>query len=289
MIGIVSLNEFGAALAERLTTDGREVLLGSDDATLAQIGKRARLVLVDARLDVLGELGERLGRVLDGNHMIIHTVSGLSVGRKAADLLLEATAVRRIGVIGGPAAPVDLRAAQPTAAVVASHHPEVVEEFAAALSTPRLRVYRSRDPEGVELAAGIGALVSLGAGLTDGMGLGDATRSLLLVRAVRELSRLLGAVGADAATASGLAGLGTLMMRLHEKDAPAYQLGVTVAKGSNISADEDLRQTAAAVQKLVRSRKVTAFLFNGLADLVEGRLPVGDILAHLMEVPVMDD
>ena len=291
MIGIVSLTEFGAALATRLTTDGREVLVGSDDQTLAEIGRRTRLVLVDAPLDAMVDLGERLGRVLDGNHLVVHTVSGLSVGRQAGDMLLEATAVRRIGVIGGPAAPDDLRAGQPTAAVVASHHPEVVEEFAAALSTPRLRVYRGRDPAGVELAAGVGTLVALGAGLTDGLGLGEATRSLLLVRAVRELARLLGAVGADPATASGLAGLGTFVMRLHDRGAPGYQLGVTVGKGATIPSDGHiaLRQTAAAVQKLVRGRRVTAFLFDGLSDLVSGRMPVGDILAHLMQVPVMDD
>src|SRR5205085_11851794 len=124
-------------------------------------------------------------------------------GVTAIELLRRETPVRRLGVLAGPIGAADLSAGRPTAAVVASRHPEVVEGFTAALSTPRLRVYRGRDPLGVEVAQSLVDLVAFACGLTAGLGFGEATRSLLIVRSVRELGRVITSLGGEEQTAGG--------------------------------------------------------------------------------------
>jgi glycerol-3-phosphate dehydrogenase (NAD(P)+) len=277
VIAIVAEGPIGAALAERLRADGREVSTERDAIA------RARLVVLDAEPRALAQVVASLGELLDGNHLVAHCVRG-----EATRALEAETAVRRIGVLAGPLDAGELRAGRPGAAVVASRHPEVVDEFAAALSTPKLRVYRSRDPIGVELARSAVDVALVACGLADALELGDGARAVLLTRAVRELERLIAAAGGERSSASGLAGLGELLIRAARRDDAAFQLGRALAAQSAAAPDE-LRATARALRTLAEKKRVQAHIFRGIALLVEGALAPKNLVEQLMTVPVLDD
>jgi glycerol-3-phosphate dehydrogenase (NAD(P)+) len=295
VIGVVSGTALGQALADRLRADGREVTAGRDAAALKDMA-RARLIVVDATPSELPALGRALGDVIDGNTLLCHTVRGLIQGRGGIEVLLSETPSLRVGVLGGPLSPGDLAAGRPTAAVVASRHPEVVDEFAAALSTPKLRVYRGRDPLGVELASTLPDLVALGWGLSSALGFGANTRAVLLVRAVRELGRLAAALGGDAVTAGGLAGLGDMLVRGGDTESPAFRYGAALAgrfeNGAAPATPPEIQgaiENARAIRDLARKHRVHVHIFQGLADLVDGKLPAAELVARLMTLPVLDD
>jgi glycerol-3-phosphate dehydrogenase (NAD(P)+) len=295
MIGIVTGTPLGEALAHRLREDGREVASGTDAAALREIG-RAPLIVVDAPPFKLRELGRALGDVTDGAHLLAHTVRGLVGGLGAIEVLKQETPCLRVGVLGGPLSPGDLIAGRPTAAVVASRHPEVVEQFAAVLSTAKLRVYRGRDPLGVELASTLPDLVALGWGLSAALGFGATTRAVLLVRAVRELSRLITALGGDAivagSTASGLAGLGDMLVRGGDPESPAFKYGTELAASKPVTASPAVAaviENALAIRALARQHRVAVHIFVGLADLIDGKLAASDLVGRLMALPVLDD
>ena len=128
-----------------------------------------------------------------------------------------------MGVLAGRSRSLTSPPAGITAAVVMSRHPKWWSDFATTLSLPKLRVYRGRDPLGVELASTLPDLVALGWGLSAALGFGATTRAVLLVRAVRELGRLIAALGGDAITASGLAGLGDMLVRGGDPESPAFK------------------------------------------------------------------
>jgi glycerol-3-phosphate dehydrogenase (NAD(P)+) len=290
VIAVVAQTPLGAALAARLTADGREVL--RCNAPVDGISA-CRLVLVDAAPSALRPLARALGDRLDGNQLIAHTVRGLGPdGAGGLAVLHDETPVRRLGVLGGPLGAADLEAGRPSAGVIASRHPEVVDEFARALSTPRLRIYRGRDPLGAELALGVGELVALGCGLVDGLGFGATTRAVMVVRAVRELGRLIGALGGDPATASGLGGLGDLMVRGADPSSDAFQYGRRLALEAGAApppALAELVETARTVGRVAARRRVEAHIFAGLAQLVDGQVGAPALVEQLMALPVLDD
>jgi glycerol-3-phosphate dehydrogenase (NAD(P)+) len=291
MIGVVTGTAMGEALAQRLREDGREVVSGVDAAALKAMA-RARLIVVDAAAPQLRELGRALGDHLDGSQLLAHTVRGLVAGVGAIDVLRHETPALRVGVLAGPLSPADLGAGRPTAAVIASRHPEVVEEFANSLSTPKLRVYRGRDPLGVELASTLPDLVALGWGLSSALGFGATTRAVLLVRAVRELGRLIAALGGDPTTASGLAGLGDMLVRGGDTDGAAFKFGAALAGPTRPAAPPEVAATvdnARAIRTLARDKKVAVHIFQGLADLVDGQVAASDLVGRLMTLPVLDD
>jgi glycerol-3-phosphate dehydrogenase (NAD(P)+) len=296
MVGVVCGTPLGVGLAARLVTDGRavrDVRLSPRDgaaamAELSELAAAARLIVVDAEPAALPELARALGEVLDGNHLVAHTVRGLTPsGASALTVLRHETAVRRLGVIAGPLTATDLAAGRPAAAVVAARHPEVVEEFAAALSTPHLRVYRGHDPLGVELASSVGDVVAVGCGVARGLGFGDTTRSMMLVRSVRELGRLIAACGGEPTTAGGLAGLGDLLVRAVEGD-PAFQLGVGLAHAAAL-APPALVASARGLAELARRQRVAAHILDGLARLLAGDVQPLELVRRLMALPVLDD
>jgi glycerol-3-phosphate dehydrogenase (NAD(P)+) len=275
-IALVGDGQLGAAIGERLRADGRAVT--SDPARIPEL----RLVLLDCAPHALAETIARVAERLDGNHLVVHCVRG-----EAWRAIHDSTAVRRIGVLGGPLDAAELRAGRPSAAVVASRHPEVVEEFAAALSTPRLRVYRSRDPIGVELARELVDLVVVACGLAGALELGEVARAVLVTRAVRELERMIVAVGGDHASASGLGGLGDLLVRSANPRDPALELGRALAGGG--AAPDELSATAHHLRKLADEKRVQAHIVRGIALALEGKVTPNDLLAQLMTAPVLDD
>jgi glycerol-3-phosphate dehydrogenase (NAD(P)+) len=290
-IGVVTGTPLGEALARRLAADGRQVIAGADDEAFRALSQKARLVVLDAPALELPALAARLGDFLDGNHLVAHCVRGLGPTATPQQVILEATAVRRVGVLAGPLLPADLDAGRPTAAVVASRHVEVMEEFAAALSTPRLRVYRSADPIGVELSSTAAGLVAFGLGVADGLDLGSAARALSVVRALRELERLVAALGGDPRTPHGLGGLGDLLVRATDGVSPPYLAGRAIARGEppDLDALADVIETARNLDRLAGERRVQAHLFRGLGALLAGKTTPRDLLTRLMEVPVLDD
>jgi glycerol-3-phosphate dehydrogenase (NAD(P)+) len=290
-IGVVNATEVGEALVARLASDGRKVVAGVDAAAFRKIGAEARLVLIDARREDLPRIARELGEHLDPNHLVAHTVHGLGGDGSVMSLIEQESAVRRVGVLAGPLLVAALRHGRPTAAVIASRHPEVVAEFAETLSTPKLRVYRSRDPVGVELSASLVELAVLGCAMADALALGAAARALVIVRAVREMGRLVHAVGGDPNTANGLAGLGDILVRSVDETAPAYKLGTQLAKGDTAdpAALASLEHTAARLEALNRAHKVSANLFEAVAALLRDKLTPGVLVERLMTIRVLDE
>ncbi len=290
-IGIVNGTPVGEALVARLSTDGRKVVSGVDAPSLKRICAEARLVLVDAHRADLGPLLRQLGEYLEPNHLVAHTVHGLGQEGRAARLIEAESAVRRVGVLAGPLLVSALRAGTPTAAVIASHHPEVTEEFAVALSTRSLRVYRSRDAEGVELCASLSELAVVACAMVDALSLGAPARALLVTRAIRELGRLVELIGGEPATANGLAGLGDLLVRGADPTTPPNQKGVALATGGTLDPATlaSLERTAARLEILNSGKKVSAHVFHGIAAALTERVDPAMLIGQLMSIRVLDE
>jgi glycerol-3-phosphate dehydrogenase (NAD(P)+) len=287
VIGVYAGTPLGGALAARLASDGRVVRVARSPEE-ARALKEPRLVVVDAAPAKLREVARSLGEILDGGHLVVHAVRGLLPdGARASEAIHDETAVRRIGVLAGPLWARELEAARPSAAVVASRHPEVVDEFSVELSTPHLRIYRGRDPLGIELASAITDLIVAGVGVARALGLDETAGAILIVRAIRELGRLIEALGGDPQSASGMAGLGDVLVRTRAESAP-FQLGVRVGNG-DAQARSELAPAARAVAALARAVKRPAHVFAGLIALVDGEVTPQELVGRLMTIPILDE
>jgi len=118
----------------------------------------------------------------------------------------------RIAVLSGPTFAREVAAGNPTAVVVASSSPEVAWSVQGAFSGPTFRLYTNADPVGVEVGAALKNVIAIGAGICEGLGLGHNPTAALITRGLAEITRLAIAMGGQAKTLAGLAGLGDLVL-----------------------------------------------------------------------------
>lgn len=118
----------------------------------------------------------------------------------------------RLCVLSGPSFAREVAAGAPTAVVVASRDERARLEAQTLFQTDRFRVYTNPDVVGVELGGALKNVVALAAGVAAGLELGHNAVAALMTRGLAEMRRLGVAMGAQAGTFAGLAGLGDLVL-----------------------------------------------------------------------------
>jgi glycerol-3-phosphate dehydrogenase (NAD(P)+) len=137
----------------------------------------------------------------------------------------------RIAVLSGPTFAQEAAAGNPTALVIASEDQNLVQEIQTSFSGPTFRAYGSCDPIGVEIGGALKNVIAIGAGISDGLGLGHNAVAALITRGLAELTRLAVALGAQPETMSGLAGLGDLVLTCTGDLSRNRQVGLKLAAG----------------------------------------------------------
>ncbi len=136
-----------------------------------------------------------------------------------------------IAVLSGPNQAEEVALGQPTATVIASGDTAFAKRLQSWMSNQALRAYVNPDLVGVEVAAAIKNVVALATGMSDGLGFGDNARAALVTRGLAEMTRLGLALGADARTFSGLAGLGDLVGTCTSRHSRNRMAGELLAQG----------------------------------------------------------
>ena len=112
----------------------------------------------------------------------------------------------------GPGFAAEVARGKPAALVVASSDEDAASKVQHLFASPMLRVYRSADVIGVELAGAAKNVIAIAAGISDGLDLGSSARAAVITRGLAEIARLVEAAGGKRETVMGLAGLGDLVL-----------------------------------------------------------------------------
>jgi glycerol-3-phosphate dehydrogenase (NAD(P)+) len=196
-------------------------------------------------------------------------------------------------VLSGPNLAREILIGNPAGALIASHYEEVVAATQALFKGTTLRVYGARDVIGTEIAGAFKNIIAIAAGVVDGLGFGDNTRSLLVTRGLSEMAQLGVSLGADVFTFGGLAGIGDLVATCSSRISRNHQVGERLAKG------ESLEQINAALRQVAEGVPTTEAVFRHLtavgldlpivkavhAMLYEHQAPV-EAVRQLMSLPV---
>jgi len=146
--------------------------------------------------------------------ILVSATKGLEQGSllRISQVIEQVVRTPRVAVLSGPTFAREVAAGNPTAVVVASSSPEAARCVQEAFSGPSLRLYTNADPVGVEVGAALKNVIAIGAGICEGLGLGHNPTAALITRGLAEITRLAVAMGGQAKTLAGLAGLGDLVL-----------------------------------------------------------------------------
>ena len=134
--------------------------------------------------------------------------------------------------LSGPSHAEEVSRGVPTAVVAASRDQAAAELVQDIFMNPRFRVYATDDVVGVELGAALKNVIALCAGVSDGLGLGDNTKAMLMTRGLTEIARLGEAMGGRKETFAGLAGIGDLIVTCTSMHSRNRRCGIAIGKGT---------------------------------------------------------
>jgi glycerol-3-phosphate dehydrogenase (NAD(P)+) len=156
-------------------------------------------------------------------------------------------------VLSGPNLAREIMAGYAAGAVVACRDEDVARRLQRVFNGSRYRVYTARDVVGVETAGALKNVIAIASGMADGVGVGDNTRALVITRGLAELTRLGVAMGGDARTFAGLAGLGDLLATCISPLSRNRFVGEQLGKGRKL---EEIASEMHAVAEGVHTCKV---------------------------------
>lgn len=310
-VAVIGGGAWGTALAQAAATAGREVsLVARDRAVLDEINRSHRntkhlgaqvlspRIVAREKFDradlVILSVPAQASRAalsslkLDGVPVVL-TAKGLEEGtlKRQSEVLADVQPNAIPYVLSGPSFAVDVAAGRPTAVTLAGDDADATEALAAALAGPGFRPYAAGDRVGVELCGALKNVYALAAGAVDGAALGASARSALIARAFAEMSRLLPALGADAATLNGLAGLGDLTLSCTSVQSRNYRHGVALGRGDPSPAElAEGVFTAPVAQRLARQAGVDAPLIDAVNLLLTGSVDITTLVGGLMSRPL---
>ena len=165
------------------------------------------------------------------------------------------------GVLSGPSFAREVALGLPTAVVLAATDAAFAERVALALHTPHFRVYANADLVGVEVGGAVKNVMAIAAGVADGLGFGHNARAALVTRGLAEITRLAVALGGQAPTLTGLAGLGDLMLTCTGDLSRNRKVGLALAQGKSLAVIiEELGHVAEGVRCAQAVRSLAARL-----------------------------
>jgi glycerol-3-phosphate dehydrogenase (NAD(P)+) len=196
----------------------------------------------------------------------------------------------RIAVLSGPTFAKEVARGEPTAVVISSGDQELAASIQREFSGPTFRLYANDDPAGVEMGAALKNTIAIGAGICQGLGLGNNSMAALITRGLAEITRLAVAMGGRPRTLSGLAGLGDLVLTCTGDLSRNRSVGIELAKGrklpeivSSMTMIAEGVETTSAAAELGRKFDVDLPITQQMDSILRGGRSPREAIRELME------
>ncbi|WP_199425113.1 NAD(P)H-dependent glycerol-3-phosphate dehydrogenase [Actinotalea solisilvae] len=211
----------------RATTDAALALRGAD------------VVAVAVPAQTAGRTLQPFADLVEPDAVVVSLMKGveLSSDRRMSEVVAHALRLpdERVAVVSGPNLAREIAARQPTATVVASTSEATAQRVAQACASAYFRPYTNTDVVGVELCGAVKNVIAVAVGIAQGRGFGHNTMATVITRGLVEITRLGLALGADAETFAGLAGMGDLVATCASPLSRNHTLGVHIGQGMSLA------------------------------------------------------
>ena len=268
----------------RATTDAAEALRGAQMVAVAVPAQTARETLTP------------LADLLEPDAVVVSLMKGveLSSDRRMSEVVREALGLPadRVAVVSGPNLAREIAERQPTATVVACTSAETAQRVAAACASAYFRPYTNTDVVGVELCGAVKNIIAVAVGIAQGRGFGHNTMATVITRGLVEITRLGQALGADAETFAGLAGMGDLVATCASPLSRNHTLGVHIGQGSTLEqaivstgGTAEGVKSSTSVLDLARTVGVEVPITAAVVAVLHHGLPVDEMAQMLLARP----
>lgn len=226
-------------------------------ADLESVVANARRVLIVTPSHAFGELLAQIAPTLPADAGVVWASKGFEpgTGRFLHEVALELLGDRHSqAVLTGPSFAREVVQGLPTAVTIHSPDAAFATAVARDFHSPTFRAYTGTDMLGAGIGGAMKNVLAVAVGVSDGMGMGLNARAGLITRGLAEVLRLNQALGGQAETIMGLAGLGDLVLTCTGDLSRNRRLGLALGKG--VPLDDAVREIGQVVESLQTAEEV---------------------------------
>lgn len=263
-VGLLGGGSWGTTVASLIARNAPITLWARDDDTVREINEQhtnlkylpeaklpAKLTATNdlekavSKMDVvvLGIPSQNFREILEDikNYVrpwvpIISLSKGLELSSRLrmTEIINEVLPEHPRAVLTGPNLAREIMSGYAAASVIAMEDQVIVKTLQKLFHSGLFRVYTNHDVVGCELGGVLKNIIAIAAGMGDGQGAGDNTRSAVITRGLAEITRLGIAMGAEAQTFYGLTGLGDLVATCTSPQSRNRSVGFKLGQGRSI-------------------------------------------------------
>src|SRR3954470_11719749 len=244
--------------------------------------------------EVLGKAAQWM----DPDAIVINASKGLEDGtlmtidRVYAEIFPKRIADRAT-YLSGPTFATEIAAGLPAAIVLAGRDEATTTAAQEALTSLHFRIYRTDDVPGVLIGGALKNVIAIGAGVSDGLGLGSNARVALITRGLAEITRIGVALGAHAQTFAGLSGMGDLVLTCSGDASRNRRVGLALGRGKlmpeilgEMKQVAEGVKTAKVAHELATKLGIEAPIMEVMHAALHEHLPMREAVERLLARPV---
>ena len=262
--------------------------------SLEESVRGSKLVVAVSPSHVMREVMKAAAPFVEPDALVVSAAKGVEGGtqKRMTEVLVDVlgeTYFPRVGALSGPSFAREVAAGMPTAVTVAAPDEGAAQAMQQVFSAQMFRVYRSTDVIGVEIGGAAKNVIAIAAGVSDGLGFGHSTRAALITRGVAEVARLVAKMGGDPQTASGLSGVGDLVLTCTGDLSRNRTVGLRLGRGEALTSIlADMKMVAEGVKNsqticsLAQQVGVEMPITEQMRLLLHEEKPMGQVLKDLM-------
>lgn len=218
------------------------------NTNLEETVKYSKIIVLAVPSQAIRSVSSQIKPFVKKEQILVDVAKGLEkgTGLRLSEVCEQELPNNPYVTLSGPSHAEEVAKDIPTTVVVASEDLEIAQVVQDIFMSPKFRVYTNPDIVGVELGGALKNIIAFGAGVCDGLGLGDNAKAALMTRGIREISRLGSAMGANVSTFAGLSGIGDLIVTCTSMHSRNRRAGILIGQGKSL--DETLKEVKMVVE-----------------------------------------
>jgi len=182
---------------------------------------------------------------------------------------------KNVSVVSGPSFAIDVASHQPIGLSIASKNKATIEIIKKVLQSDSIKLRSSNDLIGVELCGSIKNVIAIAAGILEGLGYKESTRSFLITESLHDIKSLIYGLGGSKKTILSFAGVGDLLLTATTKKSRNYSYGVLIGQKKLSKALDYVNNTTVegyytlkSIYTLVRRKKISMPIINLIYQII---------------------
>ena len=182
---------------------------------------------------------------------------------------------KRVGIVSGPSFAIDVVNDEPVGLTIASKNKETINKIKYILSNDKVKLRPSNDVIGVELCGSIKNVIAIAAGILEGLGYSESTRSFLITESLHDIKSLIFGLGGKKKTILSFAGVGDLLLTATSSKSRNYRYGKLIGEGKIKESEEFLKEntvegyyTLKSIYTLIRRKRINMPIINLIYQII---------------------